>query len=76
MGYWLETFAKFSNYGVLRAFSEFLKKGVVETDTLQGSPKELMLGAMKMKPKFPKKLNYVGYFRDMEHLPIEAAGTQ
>lgn len=42
----------------------------------QGSPKELMLVAMKMKPKFPQKFHYVGYSGDMEHLPIEAAGTK
>lgn len=76
MGCWLEAYAKFRNYGVLRAFSTFLKQSAVESDTLQGSPKELMLGAMKMKPKFPKKLHYVGYSRDMEHLPIVAASTQ
>lgn len=56
--------------------TKFLKQGVVESDTLRGSPKELMLGAMKMKPKFPKKLHNVGYSRDMGHLPVEAAGTQ
>lgn len=62
--------------GVLRAFSKFLKQSVVESDTPQGSPKELMLVARKMMPKFPQKLHYIGYSGDMEHLPREAAGTK
>lgn len=35
-----------------------------------------MLVAVKMKPKFPQKLHYVGYSGDVEHLPIEAVGTK